>query len=276
MRHLKLWRAFLASIAGFGLGYLYVGRPRAAFAVPLGVLTIVGAVAWTRLILNPFGTYFLLFAVSMISVVSLIHPIILARRVREAPVSPWNRGWVYATWVIGSLPFSFALSASRPTLFGFEPFRIPSVSMSPTMQRGDLVMVDTWRYRSALPSYGDLVVFNVPREIGLKYVFRVVGLPEDRIELRDSKLYRNDRLVDEAYLRGDGVAATFGRSFGPIVLDRSSIFVLGDNRGNAMDSRFLGPISKDLLYGRVEHRWFAFDDVVDWERFPQTLVVDDN
>lgn len=276
MRHLKGWRAFLASIAGFGLGYLYVGRPRAAFAVPLGVLTIVGAVAWTRLILDPFGTYFLLFAVLIISVVSLIHPIILARRVREAPVSRWSRGWVYAAWVIGSLLFSFALSASRPTLFGFEPFRIPSVSMSPTIQRGDLVMVDTWRYRSALPSYGDLVVFNVPREIGLKYLFRVVGLPEDRIEFRDSELYRNDRLVDEAYLGGDGVAATFVRSFGPIVLDRSSIFVLGDNRGNAMDSRFLGPISKDLLHGRVEHRWFAFDDAVHWERFPQTLAVADD
>jgi signal peptidase I len=275
MRRLKLWRAFLASIAGLGLGYLYVGRPRAAFAVPLGVLTIVGAVAWTRLILNPFGTYLLLFALSMISIVSLIHPITLARRVREAPVSRWNRGWVYAAWVIGSLLFSSALSASRPTLFGFEPFRIPSVSMSPTMQRGDLVMVDTWRYRSALPSYGDLVVFNVPREIDLKYVFRVVGLPEDRIELRDSELYRNDRQVDEAYLGSDGAAATFVRSFGSIVLDSSSIFVLGDNRGNAMDSRFLGPIPKDLLHGRVEHRWFAFDDVVHWERFPQTLVVDD-
>ena len=272
MRHLKGWRALLASIAGIGLGYLYVGRPRVAFGVPLVLLTIVGAVAWTRLILNPFGAYLLLFTVSLVSIVSLIHPLILARRVREAPVSRWNRGWVYAAWVIGSLLFSLGLSASRPTLFGFEPFRIPSVSMSPTMQRGDWVMVDTWRYRSALPSYGDLVVFNVPGESRLKYVFRVVGLPEDRMELRDLELYRNGRLVDEAYLKGNEVAARFVRSFGPIVLDRSSVFVLGDNRGNARDSRFLGPISKDLLYGRVEHRWFAFDDEILWDRFPQTLA----
>jgi signal peptidase I len=272
MRHLKGRRALVASIAGIGLGYLYVGRPRVAFGVPLVILTIVGAVAWTRLILNPFGTYLLLFTVSLVSIVSLIHPLILARRVREAPVSRWNRGWVYAAWVIGSLLFSLGLSASRPTLFGFEPFRIASGSMSPTMQRGDWVMVDTWRYRSALPSYGDLVVFNVPGESGLKYVFRVVGLPEDRMELRDLELYRNGRLVDEAYLKGNEVAAGFVRSFSPIVLDRSSVFVLGDNRGNARDSRFLGPISKDLLHGRVEHRWFAFDDVVLWDRFPQTLA----
>ena len=92
------------------------------------------------------------------------------------------------------------------------------------------------------------------------------------MELRDLELYRNGRLVDEAYLKGNEVAARFVRSFGPIVLDRSSVFVLGDNRGNARDSRFLGPISKDLLYGRVEHRWFAFDDEILWDRFPQTLA----
>ena len=63
-------------------------------------------------------------------------------------------------------------------------------------------------------------------------------------------------------------------NFGPLVVPDDHYLVLGDNRHNARDSRFIGPIHKGLLHGRVEYRWFASDDGINWSRFPEMLTSD--
>lgn len=72
----------------------------------------------------------------------------------------------------------------------------------------------------------------------------------------------------EPYLLSVELQMPFSQPFGPVVLDDSGIFVLGDNRDNARDGRFLGPISLELLHGRVEYRRFAYSEGIRWNRFP--------
>lgn len=270
-----MWRALVAAWAGLGLGYLYVGRHRLALSVPVVVVGVFAASGWTRLILEPWAPYAFGAIGLAVGLVPVVHAVAIARSRKFAPVTPMNRWWVYLAWVIASFALGQLLLDGRATLFGYEPFRIPSRSMAPTMQPGDYVMADTWRFDSEDPKLADLVVFELPDGSGTKYIYRIVGLPGDRIELRDSKLYRNGHLESEPYLSSSESNMKYSQAFGPVLLDDSSFFVLGDNRDNARDSRIIGPIHRSLLHGRVEYRWFSYAGGIRWDRFPERLSDDD-
>lgn len=151
---------------------------------------------------------------------------------------------------------------------------VPTGSMTPTIQVGDVVLVEQGAFGFDVPGigefpgyrtieWGDVVVLSPPHSPELNYVKRVVGLPGDRLQMRDGVLYRNGTGLDEPYahhtdepdgrLRGmewqrDHLAAGVlseayhptRDNWGPLVLPDSSYFVLGDNRDGSDDSRFWG------------------------------------
>jgi signal peptidase I len=162
---------------------------------------------------------------------------------------------------------SATLIAQRARYFGYEPFFTPTESMSPTIERNETFMVDTWRYRHHSPSNGEIVVLEKPDQPGIKYVKRIVGVPGDRIEARDAVLYRNGEAVAEPYLHALSPYTAYGREFAPTLVGPGQVFVLGDYRDNSLDSRAWGPIPIDHLHGRAEYIWFSFAQGVDrWSR----------
>ena len=159
---------------------------------------------------------------------------------------------------------------SRGSLLGYELYNIPSVAMSPTLQQGDHIVVDAWRYRDDPPSIGDLVVYRTPD--GINMVKRVVGVPGDALEMRERVLWRNGMPVDEPYVRTPEPGA---RPLGmaPITLNADEFFVLGDYRDNSLDSRMTGPVERDSFVGRVEFISFSMTgSAVQWDRFPRQLA----
>ena len=171
-------------------------------------------------------------------------------------------------WIVSIGLFGSYIAENRAFLFGFEPFRIPAGSMAPTLQKNDLIMADTWYFNRATPAIGDLVIYAVPDNPGTKYLKRVVGLPGDTLEIREDVLIRNGKPVAEVYIQLTGSSGGKLSSFGPVDVPNDHYFVLGDNRHNSRDSRFVGPIPKDLLHGCVAYRWFAQNDGIRWSRFP--------
>lgn len=137
-------------------------------------------------------------------------------------------------------------------LLGFEPVRIPSDSMAPTLIRGDQVVLD---HRAFIPARGDLVAFADPTgaaEDGL-VVKRVAAVAGDQVGLEDGVLVVNGAPVVEPYAdqsRLDGVY------LGPLTVPPGRLFVLGDNRGDSVDSRHFGPIDADSVVGRIHLRLF--------------------
>jgi signal peptidase I len=131
--------------------------------------------------------------------------------------------------------------------FLFEPFRTDGASMLPTLRSGDQVLVDKRAYRDGLPRRGDLVVFHRPRsgEVTLK---RAIGLPGDTVAIEDGFLVVDGRRRHESYADPDAIDSVY---FGPVRVRPGTVFVLGDNRADSIDSRDFGAVAQHDLIGRV-------------------------
>ncbi len=132
-----------------------------------------------------------------------------------------------------------------------EPFRIPSQSMAPTIEAGDHVLVNKLAYGGGgLPHRGELVVFRAPDDGGVT-LKRVVAVAGDRVAIEDGVLVVNGRGVQEPYTEPDALDTVY---FGPVTVKAGSVFVLGDNREDSVDSLEFGAVPKDRLIGRVAAR----------------------
>lgn len=182
--------------------------------------------------------------------------------------------------------------------FVFQTFAIPSSSMENTLLIGDHVLVDRERFAAKTPWLGPLVpyrnihrgdtaVFLSPEQPGLFLVKRIIGIPGDRIHLRDGVVYRNGEKLDEPYVKH--VVAAEDRSpyiddfpaepaspvwgvrndkwrdempshvaGGEIVVPADSYFAMGDNRDVSYDSRFWGFVPQANLIGRPLFIYWSF------------------
>ncbi len=187
----------------------------------------------------------------------------------------------------------------------FQPFSIPSGSMRPTLLEGDYLFVTKWAYgysRHSMPfspnlfsgriffsepKRGDVVVFKFPPNPSVDYIKRLIGLPGDRIQVKDGVLYINDVAVPrekvgqidnpditEVNRPVDVYRETLpnGVSYDTLDIDPNSIgdntreftvpaghyFMMGDNRDNSSDSRFnVGNVPVENLVGRANYIFFS-------------------
>lgn len=137
--------------------------------------------------------------------------------------------------------------------FVAEVFRIPSESMSPTLETGDSVLAAKFAYRFSDPERGDLAVFDGPDGTTIK---RVVGLAGDVVAVRDGVLVVNGEPKREPYVDYGLTDSSF---FGPERVPKDHVFVMGDNRSNSLDSRAFGPVPREDLTGRVLMRISPLD-----------------
>ncbi|WP_457205056.1 signal peptidase I [Nocardioides sp. P5_C9_2] len=126
------------------------------------------------------------------------------------------------------------------------PVRVDSASMDPTYAEGDVVLVSRHPPELDDLTRGDLVVFRSPED-GARTIKRVVGLGGEVVVVLDGVLYVDDEPVTEPYVDPDTVAGYYSATFS---VPEGSVFVLGDNRGNSVDSRDYGPVAASDLLGR--------------------------
>ena len=212
--------------------------------------------------------------------------------------------------------------------FAFEPFNIPSGSMIPTLLVGDYLFVSKYSYGysrhslplslplipgrvfSSVPERGDVAVFKLPKDNSTDYIKRIVGLPGDKIQVRNGRLFVNGKLVDRKRLQPFRVRGPLGSTIGIAqfeetlpngikhrILERGDnfqldntpvytvpdghVFGMGDNRDDSQDSRVLrevGYIPMENLVGRAEFIFFSYDPEgtgwpisVRWSRLFQSI-----
>ena len=190
--------------------------------------------------------------------------------------------------------------------FVFEPFRIPSGSMMPTLLDGDFIFVTKYSYglrwpviekkfvEIGEPERGDVAVFRLPSNPNINYIKRIIGLPGDVIVYDNERLTINGELMKisaypdiETKVRGYFFRENLNgrehaiRHSTDIFQERSRnqrlrvfevpeghYFMMGDNRDNSQDSRFIGPIPETHLVGEAVRIWMHIDGLEwpDWQR----------
>jgi len=137
---------------------------------------------------------------------------------------------------------------SRWVIVGME---VDGLSMFPTLSDGERLVIHRWQLHCRGPRRGDVVAIRVPAFSALS-VKRIVGLPGERIRIRNRRVFVEGGELDEPYVHpsGDWDGGQLGdREF---VIAPSCYFVLGDNRGASVDSRDFGAIHRDSIVGYVQ------------------------
>ncbi|UOR13007.1 signal peptidase I [Halobacillus amylolyticus] len=141
--------------------------------------------------------------------------------------------------------------------FFFATSIVEGSSMDPTLESGERVMFNKIIYYVDEPAYGDVVIIERPMK---NYVKRVIGKPNDTIEVRNHQLYIDGQKKEQNFLSQEAIMAT--RDFGPVKVPDDTYFVMGDNRSISKDSRNgLGFIKEEEIIGRTELIIYPFDEI---------------
>ena len=175
-----------------------------------------------------------------------------------------------------------------------QAFKIPSSSMEPTLLVGDYLLVNKFIYGIRIhytdrklfqfkkPQRGDVIVFIFPLDPSKDFIKRVIGTEGEKVEIIHNKIYINDRLLDDPWGHFQKVGLTgflqTMENFGPVVVPKVSLFVLGDNRDNSEDSRFWGFLNVNAVLGKAFIIYFSWDwnaenlfDKVRWSRIGKLI-----
>lgn len=135
--------------------------------------------------------------------------------------------------------------------FLVQPFLVSGASMEPNFSNGNYLLIDELSYRFREPKRGEVIVFRYPGDEKTFYIKRLIGLPGERVVVKDGKIviYNNENpqgfMLAEDYI--DQGIRTLGKS--DVSLDANQFFVLGDNRYYSFDSRNWGTVSRDEIVG---------------------------
>jgi signal peptidase I len=155
---------------------------------------------------------------------------------------PSITGTIVEIVVIIAAAFAIALLVQA---FLMKPFTIHQVSMRPTLEEGDRILLNRLSYRFRAEARGDIVVLHSPINVDEDLVKRIVAIENDRVAISGGKLYVNGVAQDEPYL----LEQDFGGEMPEIRVPAGHVFVMGDNRNNSGDSRLFGPIPTKSIIG---------------------------
>ena len=157
--------------------------------------------------------------------------------------------WIMVFVVAGAMAFVVRT-------FIFEPVRVDGASMMYTLEDGEFMIATKYDYLLGDPERFDIVICNYPNTSdGMYRVKRVIGMPDETIELRAGELY-----VDGKHIEQNFEMTPNQTYFGPYTVPPGHYFVIGDNRNNSKDSRsaMVGCLPRDMIKGHVRAVVFPF------------------
>jgi len=292
--------AVLFSMVFPGLGHLYVGKWKISIFIPFTFVLLIGAFAWTGLILVNFGMMLYVTILLLWYLGLMVWVFQLARNQSGVSLNKSQRWYFYILYVLVWY-FLFGIVNSylvqnRADVFGFESFHIPATSMAPTLIGNDFIMVDTWAYKNANPVVGDVVVFKYPRDKKVKYIKRIIAKPGDHVAYYDKRLFINRKEIKREFVGDyDGESTEYemeeyteqlGDIFYNIthipsrpgqdaeyIVPENFYFVLGDSRDNSNDSRYWGMLDENLIHGKAKYIFFSISKSlgIRYDRFGQII-----
>jgi len=153
--------------------------------------------------------------------------------------------------------FSAAVYATLIVTFGFQVARVDGLSMAPTLEDHDRLIVNKLVYEIGDPRPGDIVMLYYPLNPDKMFVKRVIASEGDVVRIVDGHVYVNDIPLHDDYVPEEFRSHD---DWGPTVIQQGYYFVMGDHRNNSSDSRHWGQVPKKYIVGKVKVRWWPLQD----------------
>ncbi|MBE0416482.1 MAG: signal peptidase I [Coriobacteriia bacterium] len=156
------------------------------------------------------------------------------------------------------IALAFLLAQGIKT-FVVQPFVIPTGSMEPTIMTGDRVLAEKISLRFRDPRTGEIVVFDDPTGRHPQLIKRVIAIGGQTVDIQDGSVVVDGTPLNEQYVHGK--VTDPGTIPLPITLAEDEVWLMGDNRPNSGDSRFMGPISESMVRGRAFSIYWPMDRI---------------
>jgi signal peptidase I len=168
-------------------------------------------------------------------------------------------------------------------VFFVQPVVVDGSSMEPVLHDGERLLVNKFIYYDLKSvsfghlERGDIIVFWYPEDPSKSYVKRLIAFPGETVEVRDGKVYVNNRELSEPYLSEEGNRSRY--SYPRTEVKSHTYYVMGDNRDNSADSRYWGFVPEKYVYGRAFFRYWKPQDLgfiqhADYPDMPHVPVDD--
>ena len=131
-----------------------------------------------------------------------------------------------------------------------QNFRVEGFSMEPNFHDGQFLLVSKIEYMFHAPQRGDIVVFRYPLQPTRDFIKRIIGVPGDQVDIKNSQIFVNGEPLHEGYPLNLG-----SYNYGPMTMGVEEYFVLGDNRNNSSDSHSWGMLPVKNIIGKA---WFSY------------------
>jgi signal peptidase I len=148
---------------------------------------------------------------------------------------------------------SAAVYATLIVTFGFQVARVEGLSMAPTLEDQDRLIVNKLAYRLGAPRRGDIVMLYYPVNPDKSFVKRVIAEENDEVRIVDGQVYVNDVPLPDSFVPPEYKSHD---DFPSTRVPEGYYFVMGDHRNNSSDSRHWGMVPKKYIIGRVQVRWW--------------------
>jgi signal peptidase I len=258
--------ALLLSIITPGLGQIYNGQLGKAIILYLVGLLLLIILSFTGLFSSFRGMIFCLAISIVIFLCILLDALHSAIKLKLITLKPYNKWYLYIIIFLIHIFVIFPLAESilidRIALV--KAYRTPSNAMEPTLLLGDHLIAGMQYYKNKMPERGDVIIFPSPEDPSKDFIKRVIGLEGEKIEIKDKSVFINDNQIEDPWsVHTDLIVlpkdASSRDNYGPVIVPKGYIFVLGDNRDNSFDSRFLGFIDTAQIKGKPLFVYWAKD-----------------
>ncbi|UQA76634.1 signal peptidase I [Sphingobacterium siyangense] len=273
------FKAAVFSLVFPGLGQVYNGQIKKGilyFALSYLIPVIFAVTRWATSFAGM--VIFLTIAISFL-LFMVVDAIINAKRQKFYILKPYNKWYNYVLIAIFISTTTLVFDIKK--MIGIQSYIAQTTANNPTILEGDWIITDTKAYEKNTPKIGDLVTFT--KEDGQLFMYRIVGLPKDTISLKDNIVSINNKLSKSKFIADRNIEGinfseleeTFpnGHShriykskeefddgmmnMNDFVVPTDSIFVLGDSRDHALDSRYIGCIAKNQITGQIKYSYWG-------------------
>lgn len=178
--------------------------------------------------------------------------------------------WEYTKAIVTALILALIIRT-----YVIQAFKIPSGSMLQTLLIGDHILVNKFIYGTKLPfsdkrilvftkpKRGDIIVFKYPEDPSRDFIKRVIGVEGDIIEEKNKIVYVNGKPLNEPYVQhtDNSVGIEPRDNFGPYLVPKNKLFVMGDNRDQSYDSRYWGYVDMKDVKGKAFIIYWSWDNI---------------